>query len=76
GALTVSLGPLHPELAALYTASACLWGLAAIIGVIFLLIFLTVPSERPIALGMLTVIALAVFLFAFHLLGVPFPPFS
>jgi tRNA A-37 threonylcarbamoyl transferase component Bud32 len=76
GALTVSLGPLHPELSALYTASACLWGLAAIIGVIFLLIFLTVPSERPIALGMLTVIALAVFLFAFHLLGVPFPPFS
>jgi tRNA A-37 threonylcarbamoyl transferase component Bud32 len=68
GALTTAI-TYYPTLSPLYTASFCLWGLAAIIGVIFLLIFLTVPAERPIALGMLTVILLVVFLLATHLLN-------
>ena len=55
--------------------SLCLWGLVAIIGAIFLLIFLTVPSERPVALGMLTVILLMIVLFSTHLLSIPFFPY-
>lgn len=76
GALTSFLGSQHPFLGPLLTASVCLWGLAAVIGVIFLLIFLTVPAERPIALGMLTVILLMIVLFSAHLLAIPpFLPF-
>lgn len=75
GGLTSFIGSQHPELRALAITSTCLWGLAAIIGVIFLLIFLTVPSERPIALGILTIILLVVLLLATHLLGLSILPF-
>lgn len=69
GIVTSTVGAQHPELSSLFLASTCLWGLVAIVGVIFLLIFLTVPSERPIALGMLTIILLVVLGLATHLLG-------
>lgn len=72
GALTVLLSH-SPAFAPLTTASFCLLGLAGIIGLIFLLIFLTVPAERPIALGMLTVILLLIILFSTHLLSFSFP---
>jgi serine/threonine protein kinase len=60
-----------PSLATLAYMSGCLWGLAAVIGVIFLLIFLTVPAERPVALGMLTVLLLILLLSFTHLVSFP-----
>ena len=51
--------------------SGCLLGLGIIIALIFMLIFLTVPAERPIALGMLTVVLLAILLFATHVMSMP-----
>lgn len=51
--------------------SGCLLGLGIIIALIFMLIFLTVPAERPIALGMLTVVLLAILLFATHVMSLP-----
>lgn len=75
GALTYFAEQYHPELGPLISASVCLWGLAMIIGAIFLLIFLSVPAERPIGLGMLTVILLVIVLFSTHLLTMPPFPF-
>ncbi len=69
GALNSTIFGNYYQLAPLGTASMCLWGLAAIVGVIFLLIFLTVPAERPVALGMLTVILLVIILISVHLLS-------
>ena len=62
----------YPQLASLYLASTCLWALAAAIGAIFLLIFLIVPTKRPLALGALTVILFVILLFATHLLSPAF----
>ncbi len=61
-ALTVLIRAQSFTLAPLAATSACLWGLAAVIAVIFLFIFLTTRTERPIALGMLTVILLVILL--------------
>src|SRR5258707_500219 len=69
GALTVLFGMTNPAFSPLLMASICLWGLAGIIGVIFLLIFLTVPAERPITLGMLTPIVFMILLFSTRLLN-------
>jgi len=75
GALTYFAEQFHPGLGPLISASVCLWGLAMIIGAIFLLIFLSVPAERLIGLGMLTVILLVIILFSTHLLAMPPFPF-
>ncbi|HEY0756675.1 MAG TPA: protein kinase [Ktedonobacteraceae bacterium] len=68
GGMSALITQNFPVLSPLFTASLCLWGLAAIIGLIFMLIFLTVPAERPIALGMLSVILLVILLFGTHIL--------
>ncbi|HEX7736299.1 MAG TPA: protein kinase [Ktedonobacteraceae bacterium] len=62
-------------LGTLAVASSCLWGLAGVIGLIFFLIFLSVPSERPIALGMLSVTALVIILMMASIIppGIFFP---
>lgn len=58
---------MYSPLSTISVVSSCLWGLTGVIGFIFLLIFLSVPSERPIALGMLSVIALVILLLVFNI---------
>lgn len=75
GALTTFVGQRQPEWGGIFATSTCLWGLTAIIGLVFLLVFLTIPARRPIALGMLTIILLVIILFNLHLLGPWLIPF-
>lgn len=68
GFLTPLLGMQYASLYPLFMVSACFWGLTGVVGLIFLLIFLTIPAQRPIALGMLTTILLVLILASTHIL--------
>ena len=67
--LGARFGYLANELAII---STCLWGITAVLGLILLLIFLINSPKRSFALGALTMLLLAVFLFAFHIVPRPF----